>query len=138
MTFVDRSSIEAVNTQELYQQALHHVITWLKEDRNIYFHCIGGADRTGTLAFLIEALLGVSENDLSKEYELTSFYYDNGVRCRNNSSNRPFRQLVWYLKTFPGETLQKKVTNWAKGQYDSSVAPLTDEEIQTLKSIMLK
>ena len=122
-------------TQELYQQALHHVITWLKEDRNIYFHCIGGADRTGTLAFLIEALLGVSENDMSKEYELTSF---NDERLRNNS-NRPFKQLVFYLKTKPGETLQEKVTNWAMTPVDgSSITPLTDEEIQTLKSIMLK
>ncbi len=80
-------------------------------------------------------MLGVSENDMSKEYELTSF---NDARLRNNDSKRPFKRLVFYLKTFPGETLQEKVTNWAKGQYASSVAPLTDEEIQTLKSIMLK
>lgn len=39
----------------------------------IYFHCAYGADRTGTLAFLINGLLGVSYEDLIKDFELTSF-----------------------------------------------------------------
>lgn len=39
----------------------------------IYFHCNAGADRTGTLAFLIEGLLGVSYEDLVRDFELTSF-----------------------------------------------------------------
>ncbi|MDD5885437.1 MAG: tyrosine-protein phosphatase [Erysipelotrichaceae bacterium] len=37
----------------------------------IYFHCAIGRDRTGTLAFLLEALLGVSESDIRKDYELS-------------------------------------------------------------------
>ena len=38
-----------------------------------YFHCSAGADRTGTLAFLLYGLLGVSYDDIRPEYELTSF-----------------------------------------------------------------
>lgn len=38
-----------------------------------YFHCSAGADRTGTLAFLLYALLGVPYEDIRPEYELTSF-----------------------------------------------------------------
>lgn len=38
----------------------------------IYFHCWGGADRTGSLACLIEALCGVSDADQDTDYELTS------------------------------------------------------------------
>ncbi|MCQ2431650.1 MAG: tyrosine-protein phosphatase [Clostridia bacterium] len=38
----------------------------------VYFHCWGGADRTGCIAFLIEAVLGVPEEDLLADYELTS------------------------------------------------------------------
>ena len=38
----------------------------------IYFHCWGGADRTGSLACMIEALCGVSEEDQDMDYELTS------------------------------------------------------------------
>ena len=39
----------------------------------IYFHCALGRDRTGTLAFLLEALLGVSLRDIRKDYDLSLF-----------------------------------------------------------------
>jgi protein tyrosine/serine phosphatase len=38
---------------------------------NVYFHCRIGADRTGTLAYLLEGLLGVQDEDRYEEYELT-------------------------------------------------------------------
>ena len=38
-----------------------------------YFHCSAGADRTGTFAYLLYGLLGVSYDDIRPEYELTSF-----------------------------------------------------------------
>ena len=46
----------------------------LADEKNypIYFHCWGGADRTGSLACMIEALCGVSEADQDLDYELTS------------------------------------------------------------------
>ncbi len=37
----------------------------------IYFHCHGGQDRTGTLAFMLGAILGLDDNTLIREYELT-------------------------------------------------------------------
>ncbi|MBQ5796267.1 MAG: tyrosine-protein phosphatase, partial [Kiritimatiellae bacterium] len=43
-------------------------------DRKAYpivFHCIAGADRTGTIAFMIEALLGADENTLTLDYLVT-------------------------------------------------------------------
>ena len=52
----------------------------------VYFHCQGGCDRTGTTAFLLLGLLGVSESDLARDYELSSFspigMYD---RVRNST-----------------------------------------------------
>ncbi len=44
-----------------------------KENYPFYFHCSAGADRTGTLAFLLYGLLGVSYDDIRPEYELTTF-----------------------------------------------------------------
>jgi protein-tyrosine phosphatase len=38
----------------------------------VLIHCWAGADRTGTLAFLVNGLLGVSLDDLAHDYELTS------------------------------------------------------------------
>ena len=38
----------------------------------IYFHCSGGVDRTGELAFLLQGLCGVPEECLFLDYELSS------------------------------------------------------------------
>ena len=118
-------------TAPLYREALSFVIDCLNQGKRVYFHCIGGADRTGTLAFLIEALLGVNEGDMSKDYELTSFYSE---RLRNDNGSCPFKRLVFYLKNFPGSTLQEKVTSWAT----TGENVLTLEKIQLLKDLMLE
>ena len=39
----------------------------------IYFHCIGGADRTGSLAYVMLGVLGVSKHDMETDWEST-FY----------------------------------------------------------------
>lgn len=45
----------------------------INNHESIYFHCTHGADRTGTVAYLLEGLLGVSEEDRIRDYELTTF-----------------------------------------------------------------
>ena len=39
----------------------------------IYFHCIGGADRTGSLAYVLNGVLGVDRHELETDFEST-FY----------------------------------------------------------------
>lgn len=49
----------------------------------IYFHCNTGANRTGSLAYFINGLLGVSYEDLVKDFKLTSFsVYGNRFRSK--------------------------------------------------------
>lgn len=62
-----------------------------------YLHCWGGADRTGTLVYLLQTLLGVSRADAVLDYELTTMSVW-GVRYRRFE---PFAQmekrlLQWY------------------------------------------
>ncbi len=40
----------------------------------LVYHCIGGADRTGSLSFMLEALLGYSKEAIFRDYVLTSFW----------------------------------------------------------------
>ena len=130
------------NTQELYQQAIRSIIGWLGEGRSVFFHCAGGADRTGSLAFLIEALLGVSESDLSKDYELTTFGRAN-TRLRNYRATEEethiLYELVTYLRTFgaPGTSINDLVLNWATTRHSDSVDPLTPSEIQLLRQYLI-
>lgn len=130
------------NTEELYQQAIRSIIGWLGEGRAVFFHCAGGADRTGSLAFLIEALLGVSESDLSKDYELTTFGRAN-TRLRNYRATEEethiLYELVTYLRTFgtPGTSINDLALNWATTRHSDSVDPLTPSEIQLLRQYLL-
>jgi protein-tyrosine phosphatase len=59
----------------------------------LYYHCWGGADRTGTIAYLLEALLGVPEDDLILDYELTSLSIW-GNRERNSSLFSAFEEQL--------------------------------------------
>jgi Protein tyrosine/serine phosphatase len=121
---------------DIYQSTIRTIIGWLKEDKVVYFHCHGGSDRTGTLAFLIEGLLGVSEEDLSKDYEVT--YYSGSNRKRNSSSGWFYKPMIRYIRTFaPGGTITDQVTAWAKTRHSENVDPLTDDEIQLLKDLMI-
>lgn len=132
-------------TDEIYREALKIIINELSNGGVVFFHCIGGADRTGTLAFLIEALMGVSESDMSKDFEMTTFY--NGSPRRRNMENPnggtanftyPYKDLIRYLKDsfgqgFPyDEMIQDIVENWAT----SGENALTHVEIETLRSLL--
>ncbi len=57
------------------QTELRDIMKVFAEERNypIMFHCSLGRDRTGTIAFLLNGLLGVSYYDLLKDYELSYF-----------------------------------------------------------------
>ena len=52
------------------QSGYKEVFSMLADVNNypIYMHCTGGADRTGTVSFLLNALLGVSETELIQDY----------------------------------------------------------------------
>lgn len=68
------------------------IITDINNDKNIYFHCSAGADRTGTIAFLIEAILGVAEGDMDKDYELSTFYTENISSSKDQQYNDRYKE----------------------------------------------
>ena len=91
------------------KKALELIIKNAIAGQSTYFHCAAGADRTGTLAYLLEGLLGVSASDLDKDYELTSFGYVGNGRMRSNTQ---YRLMKAYMESMPGDTLEEKFINW--------------------------
>ena len=43
------------------------------DNRPVYIHCASGADRTGCICAMLEALLGVSDTDIDRDFEMTDF-----------------------------------------------------------------
>ena len=64
----------SLSPKSLWKFYLQVVFDSVSHDKPVYFHCGVGADRTGTIAVMLEALLGVSQSDIDKDYELTNFY----------------------------------------------------------------
>ncbi|MBQ6414568.1 InlB B-repeat-containing protein [Candidatus Saccharibacteria bacterium] len=71
--------------------------------QNIYFHCRVGADRTGTVAYLLEGLLGVPDEERYQEYELThlSGLFDRTryYKQKTSTNNLKFVFMMEYVQT---------------------------------------
>ncbi|MBR2997918.1 MAG: InlB B-repeat-containing protein [Bacilli bacterium] len=62
------------NNYTALRNTLKYVMQSVVDGDNIYFHCTIGSDRTGTLAYFLEGLLGVPEEEKLEDYELSYFY----------------------------------------------------------------
>ena len=97
-------------TQTAYYAALiKRIAADAAAGKPCYIHCMVGADRTGTLCALIEALCGVSQSDIDKDYELTSFARNN-VRRRSGSDWTGF---INRINSFTGSTFRDKAVDFA-------------------------
>ena len=66
------SPAEIIKGQKYYVAVFRIIFDCVENDKPVYMHCWAGADRTGTVCYLLEGLLGVSEAEMGKDYELTS------------------------------------------------------------------
>ncbi len=103
----------------LVRVALIEIMNNFINDPNysLYFHSSIGADRTGMIAYLLEGLLGASEEDRYRDYEMTvffgldertRFYYNNGddstkfvymkQAIRNANLDGSEDVVEWFLK----------------------------------------
>ena len=88
----------------------------LLADENSYplvFHCVQGKDRTGALAYAIEALLGVSEDLMKKDYLFTNFAKV-GSSITKWSSVDGTGQFPWGIAHSEGTTISQKARNYLK------------------------
>ena len=94
----------------------------------IDFHCIGGADRTGCDAWILNGILGVAEDDLMKDWELTCFEYES-----QSFGHKPrIDHFLEGLNKYPGATMKEKCENYVKA------LGFTDADLAKFRSIMLE
>ena len=102
-----------------------------KSNYPIYFHCSGGADRTGSLAWVLNAVLGVSRHETETDWEVTFYpdipdanpgdwrgehYFDEGFG-KYGAADTPWdERIVLYLKSLG----------------------ITEKEIETVRAILLE
>lgn len=116
---------------------LKKVMACVVANKPCYFHCMSGSDRTGTIAYILLSLLGVSQSDKDKEYELTAFSDEaDGKRFRSTNYNvtngNGWYPLIKYFRdTYTGENDNEKVVAWAVAN------GITATEINAFRAAMI-
>ncbi len=114
------------------------------KDAAVYYHCWGGADRTGTSCFILNGLLGVSFLEACMDYEFTSF---DTIHTRLRTEmvrdaagyTYDFTTLISTIKSSSyytqstTKTFQDVCYRWCKGKLG-----LTDNEIDQIKNNLLE
>ena len=118
------------------------VVQCLRENKPVYFHCAAGRDRTGTLAVLLEGALGVSESDMSKDYELTYFSPDDWSMSTDDDGNRVYNHII---NTYSFQSIYKTIFKETdSGTYQERIVKyllqigVPQKDIDDLRSIMLE
>ena len=128
----------------------------LKAGKGTYVHCTWGADRTGTALALVEALCGVSEADVVKDWELSSFnavcyrkyiniqrlkYEYKDSKGKDVSETCELRAVFEYLyKNYggaSGASFKEQVTRWFKQNVFANRSDKGASVINDLRSLLI-
>ncbi|MBQ6330662.1 MAG: tyrosine-protein phosphatase [Kiritimatiellae bacterium] len=100
----------------------------------IYFHCIGGADRTGALAYVLNGVLGVNRHDIETDWEST--FYPN-IPFKDAKGNLVWNSELHFNNGFAkygneGDSWNRRIELYL---LDCGV---TEDEIAAFRAIMLE
>lgn len=136
------SDVRYTRTQQYAWYTLTPVATWqaylrcvidaVTHREPVYFHCTAGADRTGTLACVLEGLLGMSQSDIDKDYELTTFATGSGTDANARRRNEAeWSGLISAINGKSGSTFRDKCVTFA------AELGFTADEINAFRAAMI-
>ena len=104
-------SLTPIETWKTYLRCVFDAVTHREP---VYFHCTAGADRTGTLACVLEGILGMSQSDIDKDYELTTFATGSGTDANARRRNEAdWKGLISSINGKSGSTFRDKCVTFA-------------------------
>ena len=94
----------------------------------LLFHCSSGQDRTGTLAFLVNGLLGVAPEDLVRDWEASALWKDEHDWFNRNNT---YAALLAVMDNYPGDTLNARIESYVKS------TGFSDADLARLRALLL-
>lgn len=79
----------------------------------VIYHCSLGRDRTGTLSFILLALLGVAKKNIDIDYELSGFSSLSDAGAAPKRTRTDYNNLASYFSPFGMTSLRDNVVKWA-------------------------
>ena len=121
------------------KQCFEFIVQCLRENKPVYFHCAAGRDRTGTIAMVIEGVLGVPESQIGKDYELTYFspadwsMQEDGLYHHMRTADGSYQPAIEYMwKMSKDGTLKSGVQEYLLG------IGVAQKDIDDLRALMLE
>lgn len=121
---------------------LRTIFNAVAHNEPLIFHCAAGSDRTGTVACIVEALLGMSQTDIDRDFELSTFgislgegVYEARRRTDRHTNDDPtlrWRDLIEEITAKDGDTFNQKVVNWV-----GNTLKFTADEINAFRHSMI-
>ena len=106
----------------------------------VYYHCYGGADRTGVVGFMLGAVLGMSYTDLVIDFELTTYSSNPSRNYRSHLRAGPYNywpRMVDYLKNTLKWSSSKTIKQ-SMEEFLINNCKISSTTIEKIRSIMLE
>ena len=107
------------------------------DTKPVYYHCYGGADRTGTVGFLLGAMLGMSYTDLVIDFELTSYSSNPSRNYRSHLRNGPWNEWPGMINDLGWTKANNKTMKQGAEEYLKS-CNISQATINKIREIMLE
>lgn len=107
------------------------------DEKPVYYHCYGGADRTGTIAFLLGSILGMTYTDLVIDFEATTFSNNLKEHDRDSDKYTHFPEMIAGIKAWSFYSDSKPLSEVME-TYLTQTCGVAQASIDKIREIMLE
>ena len=129
------------NAYNQFYNVLNFIVQRVANGGAVYVHCQQGRDRTGSFISVIQALCGVCDDGILKDYEITTFWGNGTYRYYLEHDDTQNASRSMWKEFASSGTTQERVQTWFKSHYVANSIgnkATAEEAIDYVKSLLLE